>query len=93
MVFDEPETALILAKTCSRLCSVRVILWEPLTDIRRGHGFRLPGSPKVRFNDARADPRGSLWVGSMRNNLNADGSAARPAARMGPCIGWTPMVE
>jgi sugar lactone lactonase YvrE len=37
----------------------------------------LDGWPKVRLNDARVDPRGSLWVGSMRNNVNADG-ASRP---------------
>jgi sugar lactone lactonase YvrE len=76
--FDEPVTALVLTNRDDVLAVVlgsRVILWEPAADIRREHGFHLPGSPKVRFNDARADPRGSLWVGSMRNNVNPDGSA------------------
>src|SRR5205823_12605473 len=33
------------------------------------------GWPKVRLNDARSDPRGWLWVGSMRNNVKSDGSS------------------
>jgi sugar lactone lactonase YvrE len=76
--FDEPVTALVLTNRDDVLAVVlgsRLILWEPAADIRREHGFHLPDSPKVRFNDARADPRGSLWVGSMRNNVNPDGSA------------------
>jgi len=84
--FDEPVTALILTNHDDVLVAVlasRVILWEPLTDIRREHGFRLPGSPRVRFNDARADPRGSLWVGSMRNNVNPDGSAGEAGGKDG----------
>jgi sugar lactone lactonase YvrE len=52
----------------------RVLLWLPRTDERRDHGFHLKGWPAVRFNDARPDPRGSFWVGSMRNNVASDGS-------------------
>src|SRR5579864_7971166 len=76
--FDEPVTALVLTNQNGVLTVVlgsRVIFWEPASDIRREHGFHLDGFPKVRCNDARADPRGSLWIGSMRNNVNADGSA------------------
>jgi sugar lactone lactonase YvrE len=51
-----------------------VLLWKPRQDERRDHGFRLHGWPGVRLNDGRPDPRGSLWVGSMRNNVGADGS-------------------
>ncbi|HLW89854.1 MAG TPA: SMP-30/gluconolactonase/LRE family protein [Roseiarcus sp.] len=78
--FDEPVTALILTDRDDTLAVVlgsRVIFWEPATDQRRDHGYRLEGWPFVRFNDARADPRGSLWVGSMRNNVNADGSEGK----------------
>ena len=76
--FDEPVTALVLTDQEEVLIVVlgsRVILWEPATDARRDPVFRLEGWPKVRLNDARADPRGSLWMGSMRNNVNSDGSS------------------
>ena len=75
--FDEPVTAMILTTVEATLAVVlgsRLILWQPAGDIRRDFAFRLPGWPKVRCNDARADPRGSLWIGSMWNNVNADGS-------------------
>jgi sugar lactone lactonase YvrE len=75
--FEEPVTALTLTDRDDTLAVVlasRVILWEPSSDRRHDHGFRLQSWPAVRFNDARPDPRGSLWLGSMRNNVNADGS-------------------
>jgi len=75
--FDEPVTALTLTASSKTLCAVLgscVIAWQPETDLRGEPVFRLEGWPKVRLNDARADPRGSLWVGSMRNNVNPDGS-------------------
>lgn len=76
--FDEPVTALILTSAPGTLAVVlgsRLILWDPANDARRNYGFRLAGWPQVRCNDARADPRGSLWIGSMGNNVNADGSS------------------
>jgi sugar lactone lactonase YvrE len=76
--FEEPVTALTLTDRDEVLTVVlgsRVILWEPETDTRHDHIFHLEGWPKVRLNDARADPRGSLWLGSMRNNVNRDGSS------------------
>jgi sugar lactone lactonase YvrE len=76
--FDEPVTAMILTSVPATLVVVLgsgLILWEPASDTRRKYGFALPGWPQVRCNDARADPRGSLWIGSMWNNVNADGSA------------------
>ena len=77
-LFEEPVTALSLTDSDDVLAVVlgsRVILWEPSTEVRRDSLFHLDGWPTVRLNDARSDPRGSLWVGSMRNNVNADGSA------------------
>jgi sugar lactone lactonase YvrE len=76
--FDEPVTALALTDrndTLAVALGSRVVLWNPRSDARRDHGFRLPGWPGVRLNDGRPDPRGSLWVGSMRNNVNPDGSS------------------
>lgn len=76
--FQEPVTALTLTDRDDTLAVVLgscVILWEPHTDLRHETAFRLASWPEVRLNDARPDPRGSLWIGSMRNNLNPDGSS------------------
>lgn len=76
--FDEPVTSLVLTGRDDTLAVVlgsRVILWQPHSDRRWDHGFHLNGWPAVRLNDGRADPRGSLWVGSMRNNVRADGTS------------------
>ena len=77
--FNQPVTALTLTdrpETLAVILGCGVILWEPETDTRHDAIFRLEGWPAVRLNDARADPRGSLWIGSMRNNVNADGSCS-----------------
>jgi sugar lactone lactonase YvrE len=84
--FNEPVTGLALTNRDDVLAVMlgsRVILWEPTSDIRHKHGFELQGWPKVRLNEGRADPRGSLWIGSMRNNVNADGSAGEAGGRDG----------
>lgn len=76
-LFDEVVSAVLLTTRDNVLAvclGSRVILWDPTSDERRDHGFKLPGWPAVRLNDAGVDPRGSLWAGSMRNNVNADGS-------------------
>lgn len=75
--FDEPVTALILTDREDTLAVVLgsgVMIWRPQQDIREAHSFRLQDWPRVRMNDARADPRGSLWAGTMRNNVNPDGT-------------------
>ena len=76
--FEEPVTALTLTdrdETLAVVLGSGVILWEPASDVRHKALFQLEGWPKVRLNEARADPSGSLWVGSMQNNVNPDGSA------------------
>jgi len=76
-IFDEVVSAVLLTSQDHVLAvclGSRVILWESARDARREQGFVLPNWPHVRLNDAAIDPRGSLWVGSMRNNVNADGS-------------------
>ena len=84
--FDQPVTALTLTDRDDVLVVVLgsgVILWEPASDRRHEPIFSLEGWPAVRLNDARADPRGSLWVGSMRNNVNPDGSAGDAGGKDG----------
>ena len=84
--FDEPVTAIILTDRDAVLAVAlgsSVILWEPASDVRHQPIFRLEGWPRVRLNDARADPHGSLWVGSMRNNVNSDGSAGEAGGKDG----------
>ena len=76
--FDEPVTALALSSqkgTLAVALASKVVWWTAATDARRDQGFRLPGAPAVRLNDGRPDPRGSLWVGSMRNNVAPDGTS------------------
>jgi sugar lactone lactonase YvrE len=84
--FDEPVTALALTdrpETMAVILGSCVILWDPATDARHDPLFQLDGWPKVRLNDARVDPRGSLWLGSMRNNVNHDGSAGKVGGQDG----------
>jgi sugar lactone lactonase YvrE len=84
--FEEPVTALALTDREDVLVVVlgsRVILWEPETNFSHDPIFRLDGWPVVRLNDARCDPCGSLWIGSMRNNVNADGSSAEAGGQDG----------
>ena len=74
--FDQPVVALSLTTRPGTLLVAlgsRLILWRPETDARAEHGFALPGYPRVRLNDGRADPLGSFWVGSMKNNVGPDG--------------------
>lgn len=76
--FDEPVTAVSLTTRDDQIAVVLgsgVILWEPEANLRKSQIFKLDTWPHVRLNDARADPRGSLWVGSMRNNVLSDGCA------------------
>lgn len=84
--FDEPVTALSLTDRDDTLAVVlasQVLLWEPHSDRRSEPVYRLNQWPKVRLNDARADPRGSLWMGSMRNNVDVNGSALAAGGRDG----------
>jgi sugar lactone lactonase YvrE len=84
--FDEPVTALALTDRDDVLAVVLgsgVILWEPGSDVRHKSIYHLERWPAVRLNEGRADPRGSLWVGSMRNNVNPDGSSGEAGGKEG----------
>lgn len=91
--FDEPVTALSLTDRDDVLAVVlgsRVILWEPATDTRHDPIFLLNSWPAVRLNDARCDPHGSLWLGSMRNNVNKDGSSGETGGHDGELVRLDP---
>ena len=77
--FDEPVVALSLTDLPGVLLvalASRLLFWTPSSDTRREHGFRLPDFPQMRLNEGRTDPRGDFWVGSMVNNIQADGEPA-----------------
>ena len=79
-LFDEPVTSLALTNRPDTLAVVAgsgLFLWRPAADERRRHGFHLTGWPAVRLNDGHPDQRGSFWLGSMRNNVNPDGTAGK----------------
>jgi len=76
-LFNEPVVALSLTQTTGVLLVAlgsRLILWELAGGRRIDFGVSLDGWPQVRFNEGRTGPDGHFWVGSMRNNVNADGS-------------------
>jgi sugar lactone lactonase YvrE len=74
--FDEPVTAVNLTADPELLLLVlgsKVGFWSPGTHPRVQTIYRLATTPDMRFNDARVDPRGSLWVGTMRSNVGRRG--------------------
>jgi len=74
--FDQPVVALALTSDPDRILVVlggSILLWNPATDARETPLFRLQGWPRLRCNEARVDPAGVLWFGTMENNLTADG--------------------
>jgi sugar lactone lactonase YvrE len=76
--FDEPVVALSLTTEPGRLLVAlgsKLIHFWPQSDRRADHGFHLEGAPDVRLNDGRTDPNGNFWVGSMKNNVLANGEA------------------
>lgn len=73
--FTEPVVALSLTTEPNRMLVAlgsKLVYWWPRTDHREDHGFTLDGYPRVRLNDGRSDPKGNLWLGSMKNNVDAD---------------------
>lgn len=77
--FDQPVTAVVLT-TQPHLIGVilggRIVLWDTRLHKEVETLFRLPDWPRVRCNDARVDPAGVLWFGTMQNNVRIDGSTA-----------------
>ena len=84
--FEEPVTALALTTQQNVFLvalASRLVYWKPMTNSRSEAGFVLDGWPRLRFNDGRADPRGSFWVGTMWNNILPDGGDGQVGGRDG----------
>ena len=76
--FSEPVTCVMETSrkdTLALSLGSGITLWKPGSDAPPTPLFALPGWPFVRCNDAAVDPGGALWVGSMRNNVKANGDA------------------
>ena len=74
--FSEPVTCVMETSRKDTLAvslGSGIALWQPGSDAPPALLFALPGWPSVRCNDAGVDPGGALWVGSMRNNVKANG--------------------
>jgi sugar lactone lactonase YvrE len=75
--FPQPVTALTLTTWPDVLLVVQnsgVIFWKPASDTRSAPIYSLPEWPAARCNDARTDANGKLWIGTMQNNIDEDGS-------------------
>lgn len=75
-MFDEPVVALSLTNRAGWLLVALgsgLILFDPDAGTREDLTARLAGWPDQRLNDGRSDPHGRFWVGSMANNVAADG--------------------
>jgi sugar lactone lactonase YvrE len=75
-LFGEPVTSVNLTTDPELLLLVlgsNISLWSPHTHPKLRRLYNLQTAPEMRFNDARIDPRGSLWAGTMRNNVGPQG--------------------
>lgn len=94
--FDEPVVAIALTTAEGRMLVAlgsKLIFWWPGSDRREDFGFSLPGSPRVRLNDGRPDPKGNFWVGSMKNNVLPDGQLGEAGKGEGILYRITPSGE
>lgn len=86
--FDQPLTAVVLTTDVNLLLLVlggRILIWDIWKQEVRGVLFRLPSWPEERCNDARVDPNGVLWFGTMQNNVLEDQST-KPIDRYVGCL-------
>ena len=84
--FAEPVTCVMETSredTLALSLGSGIALWKPDSHAAPVSLFALPGWPFVRCNDAAVDPAGALWVGSMRNNVKANGDAFPAGGRDG----------
>jgi len=80
-IFREPVTSVNLTSAADLLLLVmgsQVALWSPRTHPELRTIYSLALFPEMRFNDARVDPCGLLWAGTMRNNVGPQGEDLKP---------------
>ena len=94
--FDGPVTALALTSVDGWLLAAvggRLLFWSADGD-RRVEFVSVEGDwPKHRLNDGAADAVGNFWVGSMPNNVAADGSDMKAEGFTGSLYRVTPEGE
>lgn len=94
--FEEPVAAMALTVRQDVFLvalASRLVFWKPDTHAYTDAGFRLDGWPRLRFNDARVDPRGSFWAGTMWNNVLPDGTEGKTGGTDGVLYRFDPSGE
>jgi len=75
-LFDEPVVSVMLGQKRDEIVlamASRIVLWNPELDSTSDPLFTLDNYPEVRLNDGQVAPDGSIWMGSMQNNVGPDG--------------------
>lgn len=91
--FDAPVTALALTSIDGWLIAAvggRLLFWSAEGDRRVEFMAVERDWPNHRLNDGAADAAGNFWVGSMRNNVAADGSEKKAEGFTGSLYRVTP---
>ena len=94
--FDAPVTALALTSVDRWLIAAvggRVLFWTADGDRRVEFVAVERDWPNHRLNDGAADAEGNFWVGSMRNNVAADGTEVAAEGFTGSLYRVTPDGE
>jgi sugar lactone lactonase YvrE len=68
----------------------RIVLWNVDSRKITDTVYELREWPGLRCNDARVDPSGVLWFGTMQNNVQIDGTTAETTAWEGGLYSLTP---
>lgn len=87
--FKQPVAAVTLTDDPEQLLIVlggSVILWHNKRCERIATLFQLPSWPAIRCNDARVGPDGTLWLGTMQNNVQRDGGSTEVTEFLGELL-------